>query len=115
MPLAASERIAISRPAPGPLTNTSTERRPCSIALRAAPSAVTCAAYGVLLREPLKPEAPALAQAIVFPAGSVRLTIVLLNVDEMYAFPRGIFLRSRRRTRCLPRAAPRRRSAMLLL
>src|SRR5690606_40571449 len=85
-------------------------RMPCSIALRAALSAVTWAAYGVLLREPRKPEPPALAQEIALPCGSVSVTIVLLNVDLIYARPRGMFLRSRRRTRVRPR--PRRRSAM---
>src|SRR6185437_2652821 len=59
-PLDCSARMAASRPLPGPLTNTSTWRRPCSIARRAAPSAAICAAYGVLLREPLNPVAPAL-------------------------------------------------------
>jgi isoleucyl-tRNA synthetase len=43
-PAACSERIAASRPEPGPLTRTSICRRPCSIALRAAASAATCAA-----------------------------------------------------------------------
>src|SRR5207249_3361998 len=42
-PAACSERIAVSRPAPGPLTNTSTFCRPCSIPLRAQASAVTWA------------------------------------------------------------------------
>jgi hypothetical protein len=36
MPAKANERMAGSRPAPGPLRNTSTERRPCSIAFFAA-------------------------------------------------------------------------------
>src|SRR5262249_44105661 len=40
-PAAWSERIAVSRPEPGPFTNTSTFCRPCSIPLRAAASAVT--------------------------------------------------------------------------
>src|SRR3954453_11308769 len=47
-------RIAVSRPEPGPLTKTSTFCMPCSMPLRAAASAVTCAAKGVDLREPLK-------------------------------------------------------------
>src|SRR5665811_1349926 len=38
------------------------------------------AANGVLLREPLKPCAPELDHAITLPAGSVSVTIVLLNV-----------------------------------
>src|SRR5205823_14855165 len=98
-PLACRLRMAASRPAPGPLTKISTERRPCSIALRAAPSAVTCAAKGVLLREPLKPCEPAEPQAITLPSGSVRLTIVLLKVASTCACPTAMFLRSRRRVR----------------
>ena len=58
-------RIAVSRPEPGPLTNTSTFWRPCSIPLRAALSAVTWAANGVDLREPLNPAEPADSHAIV--------------------------------------------------
>src|SRR4051812_24176032 len=54
-PAACRERIAVSRPEPGPFTKTSTLRMPCSCALRAAASAVICAANGVDLREPLKP------------------------------------------------------------
>ena len=54
---------------------------PCSIALRAASSAASWAANGVLLREPLKPREPALDQATVLPFTSVIVTTVLLNVD----------------------------------
>ena len=61
-PTAWSDRMAASRPAPGPRTNTSTCLSPRSIALRAAFSAAVCAAKGVLLREPLKPTLPALVQ-----------------------------------------------------
>jgi hypothetical protein len=43
------------------------------------------------LREPLKPCAPALAQASVPPAGSVIVMIVLLNVDWMWATPAATF------------------------
>src|SRR3954467_2675331 len=74
-----SERIACSRPAPGPLTKTSTWRIPCSIAFFAATSAERAAAYGVLLREPLKPATPAEPQLITDPIGSVIVMIVLLN------------------------------------
>jgi small subunit ribosomal protein S11 len=52
-------RMAVSRPEPGPFTTTSTLRTPCSIARRAAVSAASCAANGVLLREPLNPTFPA--------------------------------------------------------
>src|SRR5688500_15445993 len=57
-PVACSERIAVSRPEPGPFTNTSTLRTPCSWARRAAASAAICAANGVDLREPLNPTWP---------------------------------------------------------
>src|SRR5215211_6234322 len=78
-----SARSALSRPAPGPLTNTATERTPCSIARRAASSAASWAANGVLLREPLKPREPADDHATVAPLMSVIVTIVLLKVDWM--------------------------------
>src|SRR5690349_19062278 len=104
-PAACSERIAVSRPDPGPLTNTSTFWRPCSMPLRAAWSAVTCAANGVDLREPLKPAPPADSQAITLPSRSVSDTIVLLNEVLMWAWPIGMFLRTRRRPRCGRRGA----------
>src|SRR5450759_2025375 len=53
-PVACSDRIAVSRPEPGPLTKTSTLRMPCSCALRAAFSAAIWAANGVDLREPFE-------------------------------------------------------------
>ena len=84
-PAAVSERIAVSRPEPGPLTKTSTFLTPCSCALRAQLSAAICAANGVDLREPLKPTWPAEAQLITLPCGSVIETIVLLNVLLMWA------------------------------
>src|SRR3954464_6428332 len=86
-PTACNERIAVSRPEPGPFTNTSTLRMPCSCARRAAASAAICAANGVDLREPLKPTWPALAHEITLPIGSVIETIVLLNVLLMWACP----------------------------
>src|SRR3954453_14877671 len=98
-PAACSERMAVSRPEPGPLTKTSTFCRPCSMPLRAAESAVTCAANGVDLREPLKPAPPADSHAMTLPSRSVRATIVLLNDVLMWAWPTGMFLRTRRRPR----------------
>src|SRR6476620_8227140 len=71
--------------------------------LRAAESAVTCAANGVDLREPLKPAEPADSHAITLPSLSVRATIVLLNDVLMCAWPIAMFLRTRRRAR--PRVA----------
>src|SRR5579871_2322721 len=102
-PAAWRERIAVSRLEPGPLTKTSTFCRPCSIPLRAAASAVTCAANGVDLREPLNPAEPADSHAITFPSRSVSATIVLLNDVLMCAWPIAMFLRTRRRVR--PRVA----------
>ncbi len=72
---------------PGPFTVTSTLRTPCSIARFAAASAASCAANGVLLREPLKPTLPELAHESVFPCRSVNVMIVLLNDDLMCAIP----------------------------
>jgi hypothetical protein len=79
-PAACSERMAASRPAPGPFTQTSTRFMPRLTASRALASAATCAAKGVLLREPLKPTLPALAQVITAPSMSVMVTMVLLKL-----------------------------------
>src|SRR5882762_95421 len=92
--------MAVSRPEPGPFTKTSTFCRPCSMPLRAAASAVTWAAKGVDLREPLKPAPPADSQARTLPSRSVRETIVLLNDVLMCAWPIGMFFLGRRRPRC---------------
>ena len=86
-PAACNERIAVSRPEPGPLTNTSTFFRPCSCARRAAASAASCAANGVDLREPLYPTWPEDDQEITAPVGSVIEIIVLLKVLLMNALP----------------------------
>lgn len=86
-PAVCSERIAASRPEPGPLTNTSTFRKPRSYASFAAASADTCAANGVFLREPLNPFFPAEDHEIVFPYVSVIVTITLLNVALTNALP----------------------------
>src|SRR4051794_6034945 len=98
-PAAWRERIAVSRPEPGPFTKTSTFCMPCSMPLRAAASAVTCAAKGVLLREPLKPAPPADSHAITLPSRSVSATIVLLNDVLMCACPIGMFFLTLRRPR----------------
>jgi len=71
--------------------------------LRAQESAVTWAANGVDLREPLKPAEPADSQAMTFPSLSVSDTMVLLNDVLMCAWPIAMFLRTRRRVR--PRVA----------
>ena len=55
------------------------------------------AAYGVDLREPLKPTPPDDAHAMTAPVGSVIETIVLLNVDLMWAWPSAMFYFSLRR------------------
>src|SRR5256885_14139044 len=71
--------------------------------LRAAESAVTWAANGVDLRDPLKPAPPADSHAITLPSLSVSDTIVLLKLVLMWAWPNGMFLRTRRRP---PRPRP---------
>src|SRR5262245_697021 len=103
-PTAPSERIAVSRPEPGPFTKTSILRMPCSISRRPAASAAICAANGVDLREPLKPTVPAEAHEITAPDGSVIVTIVLLNVLLMCAWPAATFFFSLRRTFLAPGA-----------
>src|SRR6202021_3680223 len=70
-----------------------------SRAFFAAASAATCAAYGVDLREPLKPMVPDDDQAMVLPCTSVMVIIVLLNEAFTCATPEAMFLRSRLRTR----------------
>src|SRR3954468_14148977 len=106
-PAACSERIAVSRPDPGPFTKTSTFCRPCSMPFRAHASAVTCAANGVDLREPLKPAEPADSQAMTFPSRSVSATIVLLKLVLMCAWPTAMFFLT------LPRVRPRVAAAFL--
>src|SRR4029079_15370541 len=92
-------RSADSRPDPGPETSTSNVRTPCSVAFLPASSAAICAAYGVDLRDPLKPINPDDDQEIVLPCASVMVIIVLLKLEFPCATPDLMFLRSRRRTR----------------
>src|SRR5690242_3323030 len=95
-PAAASARTADSRPEPGPFTRTSTLFMPYwSRATPAAASEACCAAYGVPLREPLKPMAPAEDQHMVRPSGSVMVICVLLNDAATYTNPCGTTRRSR--------------------
>src|SRR2546429_3409915 len=67
--------------------------------LRAAASAVTCAANGVDLREPLNPAPPADSHAITFTSPSVRDTIVLLKDVLICAWPTTMFFLTFRRPR----------------
>ena len=92
-------RTAESRPGPGPVTTTSRFFTPNSIASLAALSAATWAAKGVLLREPLKPQAPAVLQQRVLPARSVMVTMVLLKVAQTWATPSTTFFLVRLRAR----------------
>jgi hypothetical protein len=55
-------------------------RTPCSAAFLPASSAATCAAYGVDLREPLKPIMPADDHEIALPWASVIVIMVLLKL-----------------------------------
>ena len=57
------------------------------MAFSAACWAAIWPANGVLLRLPLKPLVPALAQQSVSPLVSVIVTVVLLNVALMWAMP----------------------------
>src|SRR5579872_7353544 len=79
-PAVARARMADSRPEPGPLTRTSTTRRPTSLAFEAAVMEACCAANGVPFRDPRKPSEPALDQEMVLPSGSAMVTMVLLKV-----------------------------------
>src|SRR6185312_11193139 len=98
-PTACSARSADSRPEPGPETSTSKVRMPCSTAFLAASSAAICAAYGVDLRDPLKPIMPADDQEIAFPRASVMVTMVLLKVAATCATPTTTFFFSFLRAR----------------
>src|SRR5581483_11633990 len=89
-----SARTADSRPGPGPPTRTSTFFTPCSWAALPAFSAATCAAKGVLLREPRKPQPPEVAQDRVLPWRSVMVTIVLLKEACTCAIASSTFLRA---------------------
>lgn len=79
IPTLCTARMADSRPGPGPLTMRSTSWIPIAWAVFIACSAANLAAKGVLLREPLKPEDPALPQQTVLPWSSVTVMMVLLN------------------------------------
>src|SRR5262245_34421443 len=78
-PRAWRDRMADSRPAPGPFTRTSISFTPIFRAPSAAFSAARWAAKGVDLREPLNPIVPADAQQRTSPFGSAIETIVLLK------------------------------------
>src|SRR5688572_30487100 len=93
-PAAFNARTADSRPGPGPPTRTSTFFTPCSCAAWPAFSAATCAAKGVLLREPRKPQPPAVAHDRVFPCRSVIVMIVLLKEAWTCAIASSTFLRA---------------------
>src|SRR5215510_13309116 len=86
-PTVCSARTADSRPDPGPLTRTSSDRMPMAFAAFPALSAACVAAYGVPLRDPLKPMPPALDHATTLPSVSVIVTTVLLNDAWMCASP----------------------------
>src|SRR5215210_9140121 len=62
-PTVCNARIADSRPEPGPLTRTSSDRIPTPLAALPALRAACVAANGVPLRDPLNPMPPALDHA----------------------------------------------------
>jgi hypothetical protein len=86
-PAACNDLIAASRPAPGPLTHTSTLRKPWSIASFAEALEASWAANGVDFFDPLNPDLPAVDQAITPPVESVIETIVLLKVALIWTTP----------------------------
>src|SRR5690242_10106163 len=79
--------MADSRPDPGPCTFTCTRFTPRLSASRAACSAATVAANGVLFLEPLKPALPDEPQDTALPCESVMVMVVLLNVALTCATP----------------------------
>src|SRR5690349_20367476 len=89
-----SAGTADSRPGPGPPTRISTFFTPCSWAEVPAFSAATCAANGVDLREPRKPQPPEVAQESVLPWRSVIVMIVLLKDACTCAIASSTFLRA---------------------
>src|ERR1700683_3005420 len=93
-PQALRARTADSRPGPGPPTRTSTFFTPCSWAAVPAFSAATWAAKGVLLRDPRKPQPPAVAHESVLPCRSVIVMIVLLKDACTCAIASSTFLRA---------------------
>ena len=112
-PAAFSARSADSRPGPGPRTRISRLRSPYCCASSPTRLAAVCAANGVLLREPRKPEPPEVAQHRVLPRRSVMVTMVLLNEARMCAMPSLTVRRAFRRGRaaalfccCLGAATP---------
>src|SRR5688572_5476130 len=86
--------IALSRPEPGPFTRTSSSFTPYLDAFSAACCPAHWPAKGVLLRLPLKPHVPALAQHRASPLVSVMVTTVLLNVALTWAIPTDTFRRT---------------------
>jgi hypothetical protein len=101
-------RTADSRPGPGPMTRTSTLFTPCSCAAVPARSAATCAANGVDLRDPRKPQPPDVAHESVLPCRSVIVMMVLLKDACTCAIASTTFLRTFLRTGfpAWPAAAP---------
>ena len=72
-------RTADSRPGPGPLIHTSKFFIPNSWTISPTREAATCAAKGVLLRDPRNPLLPAVVQASAFPWRSEMVIMVLLK------------------------------------
>lgn len=89
--------IALSRPPPGPLTRTSNSLTPNFEAFSAHCWAAHCPANGVLLRLPLKPHVPPLAQQRASPFVSVIVTVVLLKLALIWAMPTVTLRRALRR------------------
>src|ERR1700730_17481067 len=89
--------IALSRPPPGPFTRTSNSLTPNFEAFSAHCWAAHWPANGVLLRLPLNPHVPPLAQQSESPFVSVIVTVVLLKLALMWAIPTVTLRRALRR------------------
>ena len=89
--------MALSRPPPGPFTRTSNSFSPNFDAFSAHCCAAHWPANGVLLRLPLNPQVPPLAQQSESPFVSVIVTVVLLKLALMWAIPTVTLRRALRR------------------
>ena len=87
MPLVEKPRKALSRPAPTPRIITDASLRPISAPFSPISSPTLVAAYGVDLRAPEKPSAPAELESTTLPLSSVRTALVLLKVASMWRMP----------------------------
>jgi len=92
IPVACSALRADSRPGPGALHVDPDGAEPLLLRLAYRALGGHLGRKRVPFREPLNPDIPDDAQEMTFPVRSVMVTMVLLNVDWMWAIPSGRFL-----------------------